>query len=95
MVKKHSKAKIFSGKQKDEYYIWMLCDNCAKSYMVPNSPLVLMGEIDLNEIVHCDSCKRNLITKQEYDERDTNPDITVNKIGLSFVMLKNIFNYYT
>jgi hypothetical protein len=57
------KAYLFSGKGKDEYNTFILCDNCAKKHKKRNE-LLYINEITLNNSIKCDKCKKIISNKK-------------------------------
>jgi len=79
---------LFSGTGDKEYYVWILCDKCAKAYLVDGSPLKYLGKSRFADIVSCDKCKtslffdeeqhyidkaQSLLEPEEREQRDTDP----------------------
>lgn len=62
-------ANLFAGKGNQEYQVWTLCNNCAKKYLVPNSPIIYIGKAIFNEQLKCDGCNSNIQNKRDTDSR--------------------------
>lgn len=88
-IKTEFKAHLFAGKDDKVGQMWILCNDCANKYLVPNSPVHYMGEAYFVEVLSCDKCDTNLVfgdnhcyaskvdqdpaSKKEREERDTDP----------------------
>lgn len=87
-LKAQCKAHLFSGTGENEYHIWVLCEDCAREYIVDDSPIHHMGEAQFSDVMSCDKCNKNLffdedqyyidkaqemIDPEERQKRDTDP----------------------
>lgn len=81
----YSEANLFAGKDNQEYQIWMLCNNCAKKYNIPKSPLIYMGKAQFDQSIRCDRCRKKLFNNEPDTKSDPAITNTNNKSWMEII----------